>query len=489
MNDEILECNERIKELTARMILNSSYWGYLFSRVRRLPDTRIPSIMGVCPESDGTISLRYNPEYFKDTPNSTVEVILEHEGMHLLNKHIPRLLRLLYDTLDDRKKFEKSRIWNYAADCAVNQQMKAPETIDIMGKQASLLFPKLFKLPDGKVTEFYYDEMTKQREKQKQDQCKQCKEQKEKQDKQNGQGSPDDKKEQDQNGEGNSPEPGEGGEPSEQCGQGNSPENGDCPYAPGTEPCAYGVGTIDDHGNWDQLGPEADVSTIARKLENFTTEIVKESAKSFRGKLPAGIQQLIDEVLKPPSLPYYQIIRKLVKGSRLSKFKRSCTRINRKRTYVFAIDQLNVPEISPFPGKVRDYTFSVCVILDTSGSCSKEDFMEALSGVKNIIENDKHCKTTMIEIDVIIQKEYEIKKLSDIDFTIKGRGGTTLFPAFERSKKLESDITLCFTDGYCEDFNSMERAKLPKRIVWILSKGGSANAVNKTGYVIPLGDD
>jgi predicted metal-dependent peptidase len=100
-----------------------------------------------------------------------------------------------------------------------------------------------------------------------------------------------------------------------------------------------------------------------------------------------------------------------VRGTRYSKFKRSPTRINRKRTYVFTIgDDECIPEISPFPGKMRDMTFDIAVLIDTSGSMSNDDVREGLSGVKNIIEKDRHCYTTVLEVDAAVEMNTRLRR-------------------------------------------------------------------------------
>jgi predicted metal-dependent peptidase len=195
---------------------------------------------------------------------------------------------------------------------------------------------------------------------------------------------------------------------------------------------------------------------------------------------------LIEGALAPPKAPYYQLIRKLVRGTRFSKFKRSPTRINRKRTYVFTIGDDCIPEISPFPGKMRDMTFDICVLIDTSGSMSDDDVREGLSGVKNIIEKDRHCYTTVLEVDAAVEKEYTVKKIRDIQFDIKGRGGTSLKPGLDRAKELNCDVCLAFTDGYTEDINSIPRKLLPKKLIWVITPNGTAKSVNQTGYVVRI---
>ena len=428
--------NERLENLIAKMVLKNSYWGYLFSRVRRRPSEIIPSIMGVAPEKDGTVSLYYHPQLLELTSDDNVKLVLEHEGLHLLNKHIPRCIRLISDETREEYKTFKQMIFNIAADCCVNTQMDMPKSIEIGGSKFVPVFPEKYKLPIKKTTEYYYHELLKQ-----QKECPKC----------------------------------------------GSVGIGKCD-CDGNE--SLGEGILDDHGDWSDMKGVSDPHALSRNIDNYVQDIIKESAKNFsnkRGLLPGHIAELIEDALKPPAAPYYQIIRKLVKGSRLTKFQRCPTRLNRKRTYMFAIgENNNLPVLSPFPGKKRDFTFHITVLLDSSGSMSKDDILEGLSGIASIIEKDRYCTTCVIENDTQVRKEYEVKRLRDIQFDIKGRGGTTLLPGLELARENKTDVVLVFTDGYCEDINSVPRKLLPKKIIWVITNHGTATNVNQTGFVITL---
>jgi predicted metal-dependent peptidase len=418
-----METSERIKNLIAQHVLKYNYWGYLFSRIRRSADPNLNSIMGVAPEKDGTICLYYRPELVDKTEDSQVLRVLEHEGMHLLNHHLPRGLKVWYSETDIQRRAIKMNIMNIAADCAVNEQAKLIDDFIIAGKPWPPQLPEKHGMPPGKITEWYYLELLKKTKV--------------------------------------------------------------------TELPFYGSGGMDDHSGWAKAGAEsADPSSLARKIQNNVQRIVRESAKTFnkdRGTLPAHIASLIEEALKPPKAPYYQIIRRLVRGSRLSKFRRSHTKINRKRTYVFTIgDELSIPEISPFPGRTRDFTFNIAVLIDTSGSMGKDELAEALSGIKNIIENDKHCKTTVLECDAKVHKEYVVKKVRDIDPKLKGGGGTTMGPGLLRAREIGVDVCLGFTDGYTENINTIARKYLPKKLIWVVSKSGEVDKLNRTGFVVKL---
>lgn len=420
--------DQRLKDLIASFILTYNYWGYLFSRVLRKQANGMPSIMGVVAEKNGTISLYYDADLLSKTDDEQVIRILEHEGMHLLNKHIPRLIRILVNETSELRKKNKIKIWNIAADCAVNEQANIREPIIIDGKPWEPCLPEKYDLETNKPTEYYFYELLKKQKEQT------------------------DKFE--------------------------------------SDVIKY-IESFDDHSEWSKnLSEVSDKSSLARKIESYIQDIVKDSASSFnkdRGNFPSHISDLIQDVLGPPQIPYYQIIKKLIKGTRFSKFTRSPTKINRKRTYVFNLNgNKNIPQISPFPGKTRDMSFNIVILIDTSGSMSIDDIAEGLSGIKNIIEKDRHCKVTVLEVDAGVEKEYKVKRIRDIQMNILGRGGTRLFPGLERAKQLNCDVCLGFTDGYVEDLNSISKRELPKKIIWVITKDGSVENLNRTGRIVRL---
>jgi len=412
----MLDTSERLKTLIARFVLKYNFWGYVFSRVRRKADTRLKSIMGVAPESDGTITLYYNPPLVDGTDDATLTKIIEHEGLHLILKHIPRLLRILMEETDNFKKNIKIDRWNIATDCTVNMQAKFKDDFVINGKKWPICLPEKYELPNGKISEWYYLELLKNTK-------------------------------------------------------------------------IINVSLVGDHDKWkDNIKGVTDLSALSRKVEQHTRRLIKESIKSFskeRGKLPAHIAELIDDILGPPKAPYYQIIRKLVLGTRLTKFLRAPTRINRKRTYAFHLDP-KLPQISPFPGLKRDHTFNIVILVDTSGSMGDNDVREALSGTKHLLEKDRNCYVTVLEVDSAVEKEYECKRIKDIQFNIKGRGGTTIGPGLFRAKELECDVCLAFTDGFTENINAIPRKYLPKKIIWVITKQGTSKNLNRTGFVVHI---
>lgn len=413
---------ERIKNTITEFIFKDNYWGYLFSRINKRKEKNLPSPMGVSPEIDGTITLLYNPDQIDLMNDNFLKKVIEHEGTHLLNNHIPRLLRILANMIGKQEKHIKTVKYNLASDCAVNSLINIEKEYMIGDTKVELIHPGRYNLPPRLTAEFYYENI------------------------------PDEDAEQLSKMVGN--------------------------YI-----------SIDDHDSWTKNASKvSDINSLSSRMEQYIEQSLEDAYNNVRqkGNLPGFISERISQLFKPPQIPYYQMIKKMVIGSRLAKQRTAYTRINKKRVYSFFIKDKNIPIISPFPGKTKDYSFNITTILDTSGSMSKDDILEGLSGIKNIIENDKDCLTTILEIDTKIQKEYKVKKIRDIQFNVKGRGGTILLPALIRSKELKTDVTIVFTDGYCDEINAVNRSLIPKKIIYVLTNNGSSQNIDGTGFIVRL---
>ena len=438
-----MDASERIQQNITKLIFQDSVWGYLFSRINRELNNSISSPLGLTiNEDDGSIILIYNSNFIDLMEDDFLNIALIHEGCHIFNHHIQRSLQIISSFENNKDKILKL---NHAADCAVNTLIPIKKSYFLKnGEEYKLIFPICYNLPDGKSLEYYYNNIP--------DVFQNIKSEK------NGS-----EKNKDKSSNSN-----------------NSTNNFD-----GNEIKTSQNNNIDDHSQWTKnLSKISDVNSLLERNRVYTNEILKESARCVRGTLPGFVKEIIQKISNPPNLPYYTIISKLVKGSRLTKQKKAFTRINKKRVY--SLFNNNIKTISPFPGKTKDFSFNISIILDTSGSMSLKDILEGLSSVKNIIENDKYCKTTILEIDTIIQKEYVVTKLKDIDYTIKGRGGTILLPALIRCKELNTDVTLVFTDGYCDNINIVNRKLLPRRIIYVITKDGSIELVDQTGFIVRL---
>lgn len=428
-----------------------NYWGFIFSRVKRVEDKTLESLMAVAPQKDGSIHLLYNAKLVNGLNDYDLLCVLEHEGLHILNKHIARSMRIFDSEFNEEMKWKKFKLFCLACDFAVNSQANLPLSLKTNGEEYKLCHPQNYGFPEKESSEYYYLKLLKKQE----------------EDEKNNKSNKDDSNDNSKKSSG-----GNSKKPNNDL---SIPEN-----------------NIDSHVEWESGKENLDESKVLpKRLDDFVRNLVRDSTKIFekqikeRGNIPGYLQEVIREALEPPKVPYYQVIRNLIKGSRISKFKPSSTKINRKRSYVFFLNEnKSVPIISPFPGKKRDFTFKIAILLDTSGSMSITEIKEGLSGIKNIIENDRNCSVTVIENDTEVVKEYTVKRIDDIDFSIKGRGGTQMGPGLIRCKEIGVDVCLCFTDGYTENINEIDRKFLPKKIIWAVPEKGTINNINKTGYIV-----
>lgn len=439
----IEEADQKIARCVAGLIGIDSFWGYLFSHIKRTKSD-FDYMMGVGLNERGSIELFFNSDMVMSASDRTLQLVLEHEGWHILDKHIIRRAKILEEfgvsikdmnavadeeckVIDvvNKKLFVKflCNLHNAAADISVNYTISAPDILpDIKtkdGHEYTLIHAHNQDPPleDGKSTEFYFIELYK-RNKDKQE--------------------------------------------------------------------AINVGDLlGDHGGWE-LGDSENQSLVTSRLEAQIKKLVYDSYKHTRnrGNLPGKLKDMINEILSPPKIPYYQIIKKLVRASRLIKIQRSPTKLNKKRAYAFQMHKNGKLDFLPYPGHVKDTTFSIVVGTDTSGSMSLERCFEGLSACKNLIESDPSCKTTVLQCDTEILCEYVIKKLSDIKKEINGRGGTTLYPMLKRAKELDADVTLIFTDAECEDFTKIPKSEMPKKIIWVIPADANDRTIQGTGYIV-----
>lgn len=440
-----MNADDKISHHIARLNTQNNYWGWLFSVIRRR-EAIIPSIMAITSDEYGKLELLYDKDLVLNTDDNNLYYIIKHEGIHVLKNHISRLLKLMSEQ-SDISKSKINNLFDIASDIVVNRDAKIPKKLIIDGKELETSNSKLYKLPDNLTTEGYFWKLF---------------------DKDNEESNNKKSSNNDEKSESND-------------GDNEKSENNDDSLSNSNQ-------NIDDHGQWlnkNSLEKISDIDNLARRIDYETKKLVSKSVKAFEkikgNHIPNEIQELIDELLEPPKVPYYQIIQKLVKGTKVAKRISSSNRLNRKRLTLFGTN------ILPYPGKINDYSFKIVIILDTSGSMKKDDIIEGLSSCRNIIENDRHCEVTVIEIDTIIRNEYNIKKINDIQMSFKGRGGTRLAKGLMRAKLLRPDCTLIFTDGYCENINEMRKKELPSKIIWVVQKDenkGTINMINRFPHIV-----
>lgn len=225
----------------------------------------------------------------------------------------------------------------------------------------------------------------------------------------------------------------------------------------------------DEHGN-----PISEAA--ARELEEETKIKVKgaaESAKS-RGKLPAGLEGLIEAIGKP-KVNWKEYIQTWVSGVTPDNY--SWARPNRK---MFINHHVYMPRMQLNGAGVG------VLSVDTSGSVSDRELVEYVREIAGVIEMCRPDKLYIIQHDAIVQRVDVWEAGMDFkDLKIKGRGGTCIRPVFNyMANEIDEQVNwmVCFTDMGIGDYPQDGGPKFP--VLWCAT--GPDNA--PFGTYLPLKD-
>ena len=463
-----MNAGDILSEGIAALMIKGNYWAGIMSRFNIVKIDDIKTI-GLQVEPDGNIKLIYNESFIKQIGKNKdldlLRIVFEHEGMHIVNKHIERTI-----ILSDLKNFDEE-LCQISCDLAINPLIK---NIDYITKKTGLgvCMPINFKLEDGLLFEDYY-KLLKQDEEQNDDNTE------------GGGSGREIREESHDDGIGSSQR-----NAGKTKTNGSPPSNGNTPQEPECKDNTDEKEIGQPHKEWlDQLdGNESkDVSyQLEMNMRNIVKEVTDSYVKSW-GSVPGNIEHLLNDFLSEPRLPYYQIIKRYAIASRPGKQKVAYSKINRKRMYCFTENDEKISsQLIPFPGKEKDKSFNIGVLIDTSMSVPIDNngIHQALSGIQQILNNDPNSFITLLQVDTEIRDEQIIKKTKDINrFTYRGGGGTNLLIGLFRLRHLKCDTCIVFTDGYFRSIHD-EIQHIPRKVIWVLPQGGSIKAIENIGPIV-----
>jgi predicted metal-dependent peptidase len=186
-------------------------------------------------------------------------------------------------------------------------------------------------------------------------------------------------------------------------------------------------------------------------------EIITSAQMSGIGKLPAGIQRLINDLIAP-KMDWKTLLQNQLSSIIPSDY--SFLRVNRKGWHMDAI----------LPGMVEEQMLSIAVALDMSGSISPKMVQEFLSEVKGIMDQYPmyEIKVFCFDTECYSDRTFSTDNGEDIcTYEARGGGGTDGGAIFRHLK--EENIVpmklVVFTDGYVGDFGDENYCPT----VWIIS--------------------
>jgi predicted metal-dependent peptidase len=433
----------------------------------------------------------WNPEWFSAQPISLRVLVVIHEAGHLVLQHLERMLHI-YTSLPDRVQFEYlAPIANIAADMATNDLIVRPfiQATPKLFKEHKeiMIFPehKPYEFKKGLGFETYLALLLEKAKKESEGESKSESE--------GGGGS-----ESEGGGRGgNESEDGESGESSSVPDWVKQSENAVPP-----KPVPW----------WDMLEDmtDAEVIRVAGRARRETKEIVRTAAEQTlkgRGTIPAHLQNLIDEILKPSTLPWHHLLKGLLRSAVASKLQESVSWPNAALLTPTAVEE----GLEPYPGYQKDFEFHIAVAIDTSGSVSDDDFITFLSEIQGIKQANDAITIQMIMFDAAIQIEFLLESDQEVEnFTTRyGYGGTDFTPPLKRILNVDeesdwmsdakritqtrphADLVVMLTDGYApvssEDSGPIPTYHPQCPLLWVITSDGTIDKA-MGDRVVKIGD-
>jgi predicted metal-dependent peptidase len=173
----------------------------------------------------------------------------------------------------------------------------------------------------------------------------------------------------------------------------------------------------------------------------------------MQGKLPAGLERLIGDLLRP-TLPLDQVLMQF-----LTEDKQDYSMLPPDRR--FAAEDLFLPDLFS-----EETLKDMVVCMDTSGSMGEEELRRDLSEIAGLMRHFPEIEGHLFVGDAAVQHVGDLSRLP-AKSELKGGGGTDFRPFFKEvvDRKLSPVCMVFFTDGY----GSYPEKAPGYPVIWVLS--------------------
>jgi predicted metal-dependent peptidase len=213
----------------------------------------------------------------------------------------------------------------------------------------------------------------------------------------------------------------------------------------------------DEYNNFDMDMEKAEGSE--EELKAAIDEILVEAAirQEKEGRdanmLPLEVRRYIEGLLSP-KLPWNRILNRFMNDLA-------------KTDYTF-----RKPNRRYYPEHILPTRYSygmehIAVIIDASGSISKDQFTQFMSDTFHILKQFSPPQITVVQFGSTICRVDEVKTVNDLaQLKLVNGGGTCITPVIDWIKENKPKGVICFTDGWFEENNNYEELKVPT--VWAI---------------------
>lgn len=314
----------------------------------------------------------FNPDFVAKCSVDELAGVVIHEYYHLMRRHFKRCKAI----------GGIPEVWNIAGDFAINDDLKNCNIP--LPKDA--LFPAQMKFPEGKLEEWYYEELMK------------------------------------------NAKPQSGGEGEDGDGEGKKQQR------PGGS-CADG-----QCKPWEK--DEKQMSEVEKELiiRETARQVQRKASDKSCGTIPAGLVRWADDALQPPKVDWRQELSACVRNSAAQvagQVDYSRSRPSRRQS---AYGNISMPAMVK-------YIPSVACIVDTSGSMGDTELNKCLSEVDGICKAIG-CEVTVFGCDTEATEGRKVRAANQARNQMRGGGGTDMGNGLRAAEKLRPNIAVVVTDGY-----------------------------------------
>ena len=240
---------------------------------------------------------------------------------------------------------------------------------------------------------------------------------------------------------------------------------------------AAGIDPGEDLKNLMNPSEDGSPSELADQLTREFTKMMADSADTVktRGTLPGGIEQFIEELMKPPQVDWRQELRNYCKTAKPSRSKTTLSRPKRKHISIAGA------VTSDHPGRRKNPSYRIVFAIDTSGSVSNAELQEIFGELRGILSCNEGTEVTVVECDTRIGRIYDLESVKEVDTNVSGRGGTSFDPVFAwikgdlawQTKRCSNvpDLLIYATDGECS-LPPVDIRIPPNKMLWLISSRG-----------------
>jgi predicted metal-dependent peptidase len=164
-------------------------------------------------------------------------------------------------------------------------------------------------------------------------------------------------------------------------------------------------------------------------------------AAKMMGKMSAGLERLVEDVLKP-KVDWRDVLRKFVEKCRNDQ--RSFARPNRR----FIGQGMYLPSIS------GEALGEIAFAVDCSGSIGQEEIDQFAAEIHAVKDEGNPVAIHLIYFDSEVSHYEKFTRDDDVHVEPHGGGGTAFSPVFDYMAEHDIEPAACIflTDLYCDDF-------------------------------------